>query len=361
MKRLSLTFKYSLFFFPFLIVTGILLYFLYPDPIVTVITCGLLLISYIVSIAFIRLEVIKPLRDTAVIADEISHPRIEEFHDEDFSVKIAELKRISDKLEEIIGRKYTAKEIQEVYNSMFSVNNRLITELDTAKIFKVNRNEFFGNVAHELRTPIFAIQLSLETLIDGAIHDKSVNIDFLQRAKKQSERLKDLVSDLMTISKYESGVKLSKRYFSLSEHIQGVIGELKGIAENRHIVINYVNELRNGVQVFGDSDSIKQVFINLVENSIKYTPENGHIVISTTDGGKDVNVTIEDDGIGIPEKDLPRIFERFYRVDKNRSRDRGGTGLGLSIVKHILEVHDSKINVESEVGKGTKFNFTLKK
>lgn len=361
MKRFGLTLKYSLFFFPFLILTGVIL-FLFDVSLPSIaVTCGLLLITYFMSIIFIREEVRKPLKDNEAIAGEITKPRIEEFHEEDFSIKISELKRISDKLEELANRKYPAKEIQEVYSLMLSVNERLISELDTAKIFKVNRNEFFGNVAHELRTPIFAIQLSLETLIDGAIHDKSVNIDFLQRAKKQSERLKDLVSDLMTISKYESGVKLSKRYFSLSEHIQGIIGELNGIAENRNIAIEFKNELRNGVQVFGDSNSIKQVFINLIENSIKYTPENGRIIIQTKDAGKDVDITIEDNGIGIPEKDLPRIFERFYRVDKNRSRDRGGTGLGLSIVKHILEVHNSKIKVESETGKGTKFNFTLKK
>ena len=346
---------------PFLILTGIILYLFDLNLTSIGITCGLLLTVYLMTILFLREEIIKPLRDNNIVAGEISKSRIEESHDEDFSVKISELKKISDKLEELVNRKYPATEIKDVYATMLSVNERLISELETAKIFKVNRNEFFGNVAHELRTPIFAIQLSLETLIDGAIHDKSVNIDFLQRAKKQSERLKDLVSDLTTITKYESGVKLSKRYFTIAEHIEGIIGELREIAENKKITIDYTNELRNGEQVFGDSDSIKQVFINLVENSIKYTPENGRINITTMDSGKDVDITIEDNGIGIPEKDLPRIFERFYRVDKNRSRDRGSTGLGLSIVKHILEVHDSKIKVESEVDKGTKFFFTLKK
>lgn len=346
---------------PFLILTGIILY-LFDLSLTSIgITCGLLITVYLMTLLFLREEIIRPLRDHNIVAGEISKSRIEEFHDEDFSVKISELKKISDKLEELVNRKFPATEIKEAYVSLLSVNERLISELETAKIFKVNRNEFFGNVAHELRTPIFAIQLSLETLIDGAIHDKSVNIDFLQRAKKQSERLKDLVSDLTTITKYESGVKLSKRYFAIAEHIEGIIGELREIAENKKITIDYHNELRNGEQVFGDSDSIKQVFINLVENSIKYTPENGRINITTVDSGKGVDITIEDNGIGIPEKDLPRIFERFYRVDKNRSRDRGGTGLGLSIVKHILEVHDSKIKVESEVDKGTKFFFTLKK
>lgn len=361
MKRFGLTFKYSLFFIPFLILTGIILYLFDLGFTYIGITCGLLLIVYVMTMVFIREEIVRPLNDNNVIANEISHPRIEEGHDEDFSIKISELKHICDKLEELVNRKYPASEIRKVYSSMLAVSERLISELETAKIFKVNRNEFFGNVAHELRTPIFAIQLSLETLIDGAINDQSVNIDFLQRAKKQSERLKDLVSDLTTISKYESGVKLSKRYFGISEHIEGIINDLKGIAENRKITITFNNELRNGAQVFGDVDSIKQVFINLIENSIKYTPENGRIKITTKDSGKDIEITIEDNGIGIPEKDLPRIFERFYRVDKNRSRDRGGTGLGLSIVKHILEVHDSKIRVESEVDKGTKFYFNLKK
>lgn len=361
MKRLTLRSKYTILVIPFTVLSIVVLYsvgFSIPHLLLSLLIVTLL---YILTIIFINYEITKPLKETYALSEEISIPHKEYIHEEDFSIKISELNRISDILNGMVNQKFLSTEIKKVHKSLLAVNERLISELETAKIFKVNRNEFFGNVAHELRTPIFAIQLSLETLIDGAINDSNVNMDFLQRAKKQSERLKDLVNDLMTISKYESGVKLSKRYFSLSEHIHGILNELKGIADNKKISITYINNLRNGTQVFGDSESIKQVFINLIENSIKYTPEGGIISVKTSELEKEVIIEIQDNGIGIPEKDIPRIFERFYRVDKNRSRDRGGTGLGLSIVKHILEVHESKFKVESEIDKGTKFTFTLKK
>ncbi len=361
MKRLTLRSKYTIFFLPFTVLSLIVLYTVELSTPHIILCLLILLILYTISIIFLTYEIIKPLRETYSMSREISIPHKEYIHEEDFSVKISELNRIADKLNGMVNQKFLSSEIKDVHLSLLSVNERLISELETAKIFKVNRNEFFGNVAHELRTPIFAIQLSLETLIDGAINDSNVNLDFLQRATKQSERLKDLVNDLMTISKYESGVKLSKRYFSLSEHVTGIINELKGIADNKNITISFQNNLKNGTQVFGDSESIKQVFINLIENSTKYTPEGGNIIIHANESEKEVTIVIEDNGIGIPEKDIPRIFERFYRVDKNRSRDRGGTGLGLSIVKHILEVHESKFKVESEIDKGTKFTFTLKK
>lgn len=361
MKRLTLRSKYTILFIPFTVLSLIVLYAVGLSIIHLLLCFLILLILFVLSIIFITYEIINPLKETYSLSAEISTPHKEYIHEEDFSIKISELNRIADKLNEMINQKFLSSEIKNVHMALLAVNERLISELETAKIFKVNRNEFFGNVAHELRTPIFAIQLSLETLIDGAINDANVNMDFLQRAKKQSERLKDLVNDLMTISKYESGVKLSKRYFSLSEHIHGILNELKGIADNKKISITFINDLKKGTQVFGDSESIKQVFINLIENSIKYTPDEGNITIHASEAEKDVIIIIADDGIGIPEKDLPRIFERFYRVDKNRSRDRGGTGLGLSIVKHILEVHESKFKVESEVDKGTKFTFTLKK
>lgn len=350
-----------MFFISVSILAGIVLYFLSFPPSFIFTTLIILSVIYAGTVWLVNREIIRPLKETSFISKEISYHHTEPGHEEDFSEKISEVRRISEKLEELVNRRFITKEIHDIYNSLLSINERLISELNTAKIFKVNRNEFFGNVAHELRTPIFAIQLSLETLIDGAVHDKSVNLDFLHRAEKQTERLKDLVNDLMTISKYESGVKLSKRYFSLTDHINNIIGELKGIADNKKITIEYIPELRNGTQVFGDSESIKQVFVNLIDNSIKYTPENGKIIIRTREEPKEVIISIEDNGSGIPEKDLPRIFERFYRVDKNRSRDRGGTGLGLSIVKHILEVHDSKIKVESIVDEGTTFTFSLKK
>ena len=250
-------------------------------------------------------------------------------------------------------------EFKEIFNSFSLIINRLLDELNTAKIFKVNRNEFLGNVAHELRTPIFAIQLSLETLADGAINDPAVNVDFLNKAKRQSNRLKELVNDLIHISKLEEGMKLSKRYFSINQLIKDTINELSEITKRKSINLLFETEIKDVSVVFADAERIKQVLINLIDNSSKYTLENGSITISTKPGDKCVYVSVEDTGLGIPKEDLPRIFERFYRVDKTRSRDMGGSGLGLSIVKHILELHNSQVKVESEPGKGTKFEFNL--
>ncbi len=247
----------------------------------------------------------------------------------------------------------------ELYESFNIIANRLLNELNAAKIFKVNRNEFLGNVAHELRTPIFAIQLSLETLKDGAVNDSNVNVDFLEKAFRQSNRLKELVDDLINISRLEAGMKLSRRYFSINNLIRETINELSGIVLKKNIILTLESETSDKVLVFADPERIKQVLINLIDNSVKYTNENGSVKISTREANKCIFVSILDTGLGIPKDDLPRIFERFYRVDKTRSRDMGGSGLGLSIVKHILELHNSQIKVDSQFEKGTKFEFTL--
>lgn len=237
--------------------------------------------------------------------------------------------------------------------------DRITKELSTAKIFKINRNEFLGNVAHEMRTPIFALQLSLETLIDGAVNDSNVNMEFLNKALSNTKRLNEMVDDLISIAKLETGMKLSKRYFSINSFLTDIIEEIKYLSDKKNINIIFNSEVNEKVQVFADSDKIKQVMVNLIDNAVKYSPENGEIKINVISKDKDVLISVEDNGIGIPKEDLPRIFERFYRVEKDRSRENGGSGLGLSIVKHILELHNSHITVESELGKGTKFEFNL--
>lgn len=247
----------------------------------------------------------------------------------------------------------------EVYEGFKIIVQRLQTELNAAKIFKVNRNEFLGNVAHELRTPIFAIQLSLETLADGAINDAEVNMNFLEKAVRQSNRLKELVDDLINISRLETGMKLDKGHFSINSLISETVIELSGIVNKKNIRLSFINETDDEVMVFADYERIKQVLINLIDNSSKYTPEEGSITITTKEGNKCVLITVEDTGLGIPKDDLPRIFERFYRVDKTRSRDMGGSGLGLSIVKHILELHNSQIKADSKINEGTRFEFNL--
>jgi two-component system phosphate regulon sensor histidine kinase PhoR len=174
-----------------------------------------------------------------------------------------------------------------------------------------------------------------------------------------TRRLNETVDDLISISKLEVGMKLSKRYFGINEFLKGVIGELKYLSDNKKIVINFNSDVSDKTQVLADADKIKQVMENLIDNAVKYTPEAGTININVISGEKDVSISVEDNGSGIPQEDLPRIFERFYRVEKDRSREKGGSGLGLSIVKHILELHNIQIKVESEVNKGTKFEFAL--
>ncbi len=273
--------------------------------------------------------------------------------------KIARVNKILVEMEIDFKEHISNREFNEIYNSFKTVTKRLLDELNTAKIFKVNRNEFLGNVAHELRTPIFAIQLSLETLADGAVNDPDVNLDFLDKAVRQSGRLKELVDDLIQISRLEEGMKLSRRYFSINQLIKETIVELSGISAKKKIDLSFETEIQDDSVVFADAERIKQVLINLIDNSSKYTLENGSIKVITKNADKCILVSVEDTGLGIPKEDLPRIFERFYRVDKTRSRDMGGSGLGLSIVKHILELHNSRIKVESVLGKGTKFEFNL--
>ncbi|MBI5402126.1 MAG: ATP-binding protein [Ignavibacteriae bacterium] len=276
-----------------------------------------------------------------------------------YEEKLFELCGITRELEEKKFFLGANKEVSELQARLLTVIKRLIDELNTAKVFKINRNEFLGNVSHELRTPIFAIQLSLETLIDGAVNDENVSMDFLNRALKQTERLRELVDDLINISKLEAGMKISKRYFEINRFIKDVVTELSGLSEKRNVVIKIESGVSDKTMAFGDEERLKQVFVNLIDNATKYAAENGEIIIGIRNTEKDVIISVKDNGVGIPKEDLPRIFERFYRVDKTRSRDMGGSGLGLSIVKHILELHNSTIRVESEEGKGTKFEFNL--
>jgi len=276
-----------------------------------------------------------------------------------YEEKIARVNAIMEEMKRTSNDYKNIQGFKELYESFKDITKRLLNELNAAKIFKVNRNEFLGNVAHELRTPIFAIQLSLETLADGAVNDSDVNMDFLGKAVRQSNRLKELVDDLINISRLEAGMKLSKRYFSINNLIRETINELSGIVSKKNITLTHESKISDNTLVFADSERIKQVLINLIDNSLKYTLEKGSIIIKTKGSDKCVLISIEDTGLGIPKEDLPRIFERFYRVDKTRSRDMGGSGLGLSIVKHILELHNSQIKVESQTDKGTKFEFNL--
>jgi len=222
------------------------------------------------------------------------------------------------------------------------------------------RSEFVANVSHELRTPIFAIQGFVETLLDGAINDPKVNKHFLEKANQHTISLSNLLNDLIDISMIESGeMKMSFRYFDINEFLNGVVSEQSSLAENKNIELVY-SPIRDSLQLYGDKDKLKQVVVNLLQNAIKYT-EIGKVEIMVEEEKLYGKIIVRDTGIGIPPEDLDRIFERFYRVDKMRSRSVGGTGLGLAIVKHILEAHGTTMIVNSECNIGSEFSFKLKK
>ncbi|OQX86459.1 MAG: phosphate regulon sensor histidine kinase PhoR [Candidatus Omnitrophica bacterium 4484_70.2] len=233
-----------------------------------------------------------------------------------------------------------------------------ITELKRLERMRI---EFVANVSHELRTPLTSIKGFVETLKDGAIDDPKNSRRFLSIIEAHTERLNNLINDLLELSKIESKeIKMKFQSVNLRELVDGVVSNFKGAIEQKghKVVIEIPFDF---TQVEVDLEKIEQVFINLLDNAIKFTPQGGKICIKATDRGKDVEIEISDTGIGIPKEDLQRVFERFYRVDKARSRELGGTGLGLSIVKHIVQAHRGTVDVESQIGKGSRFFFTLPK
>lgn len=247
--------------------------------------------------------------------------------------------------------------LEDEIKEMFIKNKNDIEYLE--KLERI-RTEFLGNVSHELRNPIFAIQGYIETLRDGAIDDPKVNKHFLEKATEHTINLSNLLNDLIDISMIESGeMKLSYRYFEVNEFLKPIINQLKPLADEKKIELIYY-PCRDNLKLFADKMKLKQAFDNLITNAIKYT-EQGKVEVLVEEENKFGRVVIRDTGIGIHESDLDRIFERFYRVDKARSREVGGTGLGLAIVKHIIEAHGSKIAVKSTAGEGSEFSFTLKK
>jgi two-component system phosphate regulon sensor histidine kinase PhoR len=232
-------------------------------------------------------------------------------------------------------------------------------DIEYLKKLEKMRKEFLANVSHELRTPIFTIQGYIETLLHGAIDDKKVNKSFLEKANTHTISLSNLLNDLIDISMIESGeMRLSFRYFDIVDYLKKLIEEIRPTIADKDISLDLVTKL-DRLNVYGDKDKLRQVFINLIQNAIKYT-EKGTVAIIVEREEKDCNIIVRDTGIGIPEDALGRIFERFYRVDKARSRSVGGTGLGLAIVKHIIEAHDSKIVVKSKLNEGSEFSFKLK-
>ena len=236
-------------------------------------------------------------------------------------------------------------------------------EIDTLKIREEYRKEFLGNVSHELKTPLFTVQGYILTLLDGAMSDKKLREKYLERANKGVERLIYIVKDLDLITKFEAGeLKVEREDFDVIELIQNTFDLLEMKAAKKHIALTFDMEYPNPIFVSADREKIQQVISNLLVNSIKYGHANGTTEVSVENLIKNkVIVRVTDNGVGIPKQHIPRLFERFYRVDQSGSRTEGGSGLGLSIVKHIIEAHGEKIYVESEVGVGSEFSFTLEK
>lgn len=235
-------------------------------------------------------------------------------------------------------------------------------EIETLKTLETYRKRFIGNVSHELKTPIFSIQGYIYTLIDGGLYDEHVNMRYLERAASNIDRLLTIVQDLEEISKLESeDLILDIQKFDIKALVKEVFNDLEVTARQQNVTLTFKDGADHSYNVMADREGIRQVLMNLINNSIKYGNENGTTKVSFYVMDRQILVEIADNGIGIEEKHLNHLFDRFYRVDKSRSRESGGSGLGLSIVKHIIEAHNQSVNVRSTPGQGSTFGFTLDK
>lgn len=252
-------------------------------------------------------------------------------------------------------------QVQDELSNWAERNSREITRLKANEQY---RKEFVGNISHEIKTPIFMIQGYILTLLDGALEDEAINRKYLERSEKSIDRLINIVTDLEEISKLESGVlQLHKERFDVVALAGEIAESVEMEAAKRGITIRVGNTAApmQPFMVWADKKYIGQVLTNLIVNSIKYGKEGGRTKVSFIDMFDKVMVEVADDGIGIAQEDIPRVFERFFRTDKSRSREQGGTGLGLSIVKHILEAHGERITLRSTPGEGSTFSFSLSK
>lgn len=252
--------------------------------------------------------------------------------------------------------------IDEAEKEVFEWAENKQIEIEQLKAMEAYRKDYLGNVSHELRTPVFNIQGYLETLMDGGIEDANVNIKYLDKAIRNTERLISLIDDLQTINKLENNIiDLQTENFDILQLTREVFETLELPANGKGIKLLIKEGCEIPFVVHADREKIRHVLENLVVNSIKYGKREGSTKIGYYDMDERILVEVSDNGVGIEQEHLPRLFERFYRVDKSRSRNEGGTGLGLAIVKHIIEAHGQRINVRSTVDLGSTFGFTLEK
>ncbi|WP_338793673.1 ATP-binding protein [Bernardetia sp. MNP-M8] len=256
----------------------------------------------------------------------------------------------------------SANPIRRVNQEITAYAGQKQKEIDELRRMEVFRREFIADVSHELKTPIFSAQGFILTLIDGAVDDENVRDAFLGKAARSLKALAALVEDLLTLSQIESGdITMRLEEYEMQDQVLEVFEQLENKAERRGVTLKLVSQYEEGVYVYADYNRIRQVLINLIINAIKYGKENGTVTVTLTQTTKNLKISIKDDGNGIEPEHLVRIFERFYRIEKSRSKQEGGTGLGLAIVKHIIEKHDSKISVKSKMGEGTQFTFKLQR
>lgn len=237
-----------------------------------------------------------------------------------------------------------------------------LQEIERLKELERYRKDFVGNVSHELKTPIFNIQGYILTLLEGGLEDPNINKLYLARTEKSIDRMISIVEDLESINKLETGeLKPNFSVFDIVKITEDVIEMEQRLAKERKIWLTFTDKPDKPLMVKADRKRIIEVLTNLVVNGLKYGKKNGFVKVGFYDFDDKIMIEVSDNGIGIDKKDLSRVFERFYRVDKSRSREQGGTGLGLSIVKHIIEAHNQTINVQSVLNEGTTFTFTLEK
>ncbi|WP_311181735.1 sensor histidine kinase [Hymenobacter volaticus] len=272
------------------------------------------------------------------------------------NVKRKEFRKLSNKF------LFRPEPLKRMRDEIVEMAERKQKEIDELKRLQALRREFLADVSHELKTPIFAAQGFLHTILDDEDVDDFTRQRFLQKAAKSLDSLDTLVQDLVTISQLEKGVVRMRRHsFDLVALVQEIFEQLELKATHRNVRLELFPPAlpETGVRVLADRNRIRQVLVNLIDNAIKYGREHGHVVVSLQESGKAVRISVRDDGAGIPKQHMNRIFERFYRIDKSRSRDSGGSGLGLAICKHIIEAHKSTIRVRSEMGQGTTLEFKL--
>lgn len=267
------------------------------------------------------------------------------------------------KTKQLRNRQQPLPSIENVHHEVMSWSKEYQDQIQELQRLETYRKEYIGNISHELKTPLFNIQGYISTLLDGGLEDESINMKYLSRSEKSVERLIRIVEELDTISSLESGeLKLNPKRFNLIELVKEIFDhyEVKANKKGSHLTLN--KQYENPIFVYADREHVHTLMANLIGNAIKYgASEDGKIKVSFFDMNEHILIEVTDNGPGIAKEELPRIFERFYRTDKARSRDSGGTGLGLAIVKHIVEAHNQTINVRSTPGLGTTFAFTLKK